>query len=263
MTDTQIAPGQAQVEQTTEPARDGAEPELQPPVRRHRRGRGWVRRGIGLMLVAAGLVLGAALLTEPEFLDAPVGNATVQAKRIGAQTAVAVGLGPTLGLGTVDQPAAGSAAGTGGAEPGTGSDSGSGSGSGPAPGTDSDSGWWNFGGTYVPEVVLGAGGGEAELDACTGEFTEMVDYRAPGVVPLYSAHNTCDGDIILGWELGQLARVSGSDVLYEVVDERRAMTGDDAGVLEGMAGQMVLQTCFHGSLEMRFLALAPVQVDQA
>lgn len=92
-------------------------------------------------------------------------------------------------------------------------------------------------------------------------------YRAPAgapkVVPLYSAHNTCDGDINLGWDVGQLVRVSGSDTIYEVVAERQAITGSDSGILETMPDEMALQTCFYGTGIMRLLALSPLSVTHA
>lgn len=112
--------------------------------------------------------------------------------------------------------------------------------------------------SHLPEVILGPPGGEAELESCNGEFIEMIKYRQPGMPPLYSAHNTCDGDIILGWSIGQKVRVAGSDVVYEVIEERQAMPYEDSRVLEGMSGKFILQTCFYGEERMRFLSLSPV-----
>lgn len=109
----------------------------------------------------------------------------------------------------------------------------------------------------LPEVVLGGEGDMSDLDGCTGEFTEMISYRVDGIPPLFSAHNNCGGDIILGWELGQRVRIAGSDVVYEVVEERHAPQPSGAERLEGMSGELVLQTCYYGETRMRFLALTP------
>lgn len=191
----------------------------------------WLRRGIALTLLSSGVALGAVMVNDPEALDTPVGNAKVTVDRAFGEVAVAVGAGPSLGYT-------------------------------PDPTPSPDSLWSRMTGSgrssYLPEVTLGGPGGEVELDACTGEFTEMVDHQAPGGPPLYSAHNTCDGDIILGWSIGQRATVAGSDVVYEVVEERQAMDYSDTGVLTDMPGEFTLQTCFYGESRMRFLALAPV-----
>ncbi|WP_162238899.1 hypothetical protein [Microbacterium sp. Leaf320] len=109
----------------------------------------------------------------------------------------------------------------------------------------------------LPRITLGAEGGTRELDACTGEFTEMITYRDAAVPPLYAAHNNCGGDIILGWQLGTRVQVAGSDTVYEVVDERRTPKGAPVDTLAGIDGELLVQTCFYGEDQMRFLALAP------
>jgi hypothetical protein len=110
----------------------------------------------------------------------------------------------------------------------------------------------------LPELRIGAEGGTAELDLCDGTFTEMVGYRADDVLPLYAAHNICGGGIILGWPLGQHVRVSGSDAIYEVVEERYTPKGSPADVLAGMAGELMVQTCVFGENRMRIISLAVV-----
>jgi hypothetical protein len=109
----------------------------------------------------------------------------------------------------------------------------------------------------LAEITLGVEGGMRELDRCDGTFTEMTSYRVPEVLPLYAAHNNCGGDVILAWELGQHVRVAGSNVIYEVVEERHTPKWSNVDVLEGMAGEFMVQTCFYGENKMRFLALAP------
>lgn len=110
----------------------------------------------------------------------------------------------------------------------------------------------------LPVLRLGEEGGLAQLDECDGTFTEMISYRVDGVPPLFAAHNNCGGDIILGWELGQRVRVEGSDIVYEVVEERHTPKWSDVEALVGMSGEFMVQTCFYGENRMRFLALAPV-----
>jgi hypothetical protein len=108
----------------------------------------------------------------------------------------------------------------------------------------------------LPEITLGPEGGMREMDLCDGTFTEMISYRMDEVLPLYAAHNICGGDIILGWELGQRVRVTGSDVIYEVVDERHTPKWSHVEALQGMSGEFMVQTCYYGENRMRFLALA-------
>lgn len=110
----------------------------------------------------------------------------------------------------------------------------------------------------LPELRLGREGGLAQLDECDGTFTEMVSYRIDGVPPLFAAHNNCGGDIILGWEIGQRVTVEGSDIVYEVVEERHTPKWSEIEELVGMSGEFMVQTCFYGENRMRFLALAQV-----
>lgn len=114
----------------------------------------------------------------------------------------------------------------------------------------------------LPVIRLGGEGGMVELDHCDGTFTEMISYRIDGVPPLYAAHNNCGGDVILGWELGQRITVAGSDTVYEVVEERHTPKWSNVDELVGMAGDLVVQTCFYGENRMRFLALEPVAAEQ-
>lgn len=110
----------------------------------------------------------------------------------------------------------------------------------------------------LPEISLGGEGGMRELDRCDGTFTEMISYRVDDVPPLFAAHNNCGGDIILGWNLGQRVRISGSSIVYEVVEERHTPKWSDVDALVGMTGEFMVQTCYYGENRMRFLALAPV-----
>ncbi|WP_341956515.1 hypothetical protein [Microbacterium sp. LWH13-1.2] len=114
----------------------------------------------------------------------------------------------------------------------------------------------------LPVIRLGAEGGMVELDHCDGTFTEMVSYRVDAVLPLFAAHNNCGGDVILGWDIGQRVTVAGSDVVYEVVEERHTPKWSNVEELVGMSGEFMVQTCFYGENKMRFLALAPVESPQ-
>lgn len=109
----------------------------------------------------------------------------------------------------------------------------------------------------LPEITLGPEGGVREMDRCDGTFTEMISYRTDEVLPLYAAHHFCGGDIILGWAMGERVRIAGSDVIYEVVDERHTPKWSDVEALKGMSGEFMVQTCYYGENKMRFLALAP------
>ncbi|MDN3445753.1 hypothetical protein [Microbacterium sp. APC 3901] len=110
----------------------------------------------------------------------------------------------------------------------------------------------------LPTIRLGAEGGMVELDHCDGTFTEMVSYRIDDVLPLFAAHNNCGGDVILGWDIGQRVKVAGSDVVYEVMEERHTPKWSNVEALAGMTGEFMVQTCFYGENRMRFLSLAPV-----
>lgn len=110
----------------------------------------------------------------------------------------------------------------------------------------------------LPTVRLGPLGGLTEMNWCDGSFIEMASYQLPGIPPVYAAHNNCGGDIILSWQLGDHVKVEGSDVLYQVVEERHTAKWAQVESLVGMKGTLVLQTCYYGQNVMRFLALAPV-----
>lgn len=111
----------------------------------------------------------------------------------------------------------------------------------------------------LPTVSLGVTGGVQELDGCDGTFTEMSSYEREGVPPVWAAHNNCQGDVLLPWEIGQRVQVEGSDQVYEVVDIRHTpktwATTDD---LLGLDGSFALQTCFYGEDRMKFVGLEPV-----
>ncbi|MHB1288963.1 hypothetical protein [Georgenia sp.] len=111
----------------------------------------------------------------------------------------------------------------------------------------------------LPTVDLGATGGVHELDGCDGTFTEMSSYEREGVPPVWAAHNNCQGDVLLPWEIGQRVQVEGSDQVYQVVDIRHTpKTWATTVDLLGLDGSFALQTCFYGEDRMKFVGLEPV-----
>lgn len=115
--------------------------------------------------------------------------------------------------------------------------------------------------TDYPTVTLGPLGGIREMNWCDGRFIELESYRISGVLPVYAAHNNCGGDVILSWNLGDRVQITGSDIVYEVVEERHTKKWGNVGSLRGMKGELLLQTCFYGQDTMRFLALEQVASD--
>lgn len=119
----------------------------------------------------------------------------------------------------------------------------------------------------LPTVTLGAMGPDDAMDtAPTGTFVGMESYRMDGVPPVYAAHNNRGGDILLAWEPGQQVRVidaTGASRVYALVDERVVRKHSEVDSLTGMGGEFVLQSCFYGSQDMRFVGLSPVPDSQA
>lgn len=109
-----------------------------------------------------------------------------------------------------------------------------------------------------PVVVLGASGGQVELDRCDGTFTHLHSYDRDDIAHVWAAHNTCSGDVVLPREIGDRIEVrrAGTATLYEVVDARDLpktwSTTDD---LLGLRGELILQTCYFGEQRMRFIGL--------
>jgi len=117
---------------------------------------------------------------------------------------------------------------------------------------------------HSAEVVLGRAGGVRTLDQCDGTFTEMRSYRRGGIPPVWAAHNTCGGDVILPVRVGDLVNVwrGRESQLYRVVDVRKTpklwVTTDE---LRGLRGDLVLQSCYYGGSHrpMKFVGLEPVR----
>lgn len=117
-------------------------------------------------------------------------------------------------------------------------------------------------GEFLPTIYFGALGNTEVLDSCDGTFTEIESYRAStAVLPVHAAHNGCGGGEILDLSQGDRLRVinpDGTKQVYTVSDLRDVpQVGSTTTDLEGMAGQLTLQTCHWGEPIMRFLALTP------
>lgn len=113
----------------------------------------------------------------------------------------------------------------------------------------------------TPTITLGHVGDRYALDTADfGVFVEMESYRVEGVPPVYAAHNNRGGDVILSWNMGEEVRVldsAGNAQLYVVAEERFTPKWSQVSRLEGMSGDIVVQTCFYGEDRMRFLSLTP------
>lgn len=109
----------------------------------------------------------------------------------------------------------------------------------------------------APEVrwstrVVNSGGQDA-VNACAGGLTrwfENVDGK-----PYYPIHRGCGGTPILGLRLGDRVRIDGA--LWTVTDSRDVPQGAHYSAAAGLAGQVLLQTCYRDDLTMRIVALTP------
>lgn len=109
----------------------------------------------------------------------------------------------------------------------------------------------------LPFIVLGGKGGDKEVDACSGAFTEMEAYR-PGLdIPWYSAHNNCNGQDILSLQVGDEFIVEGQGK-YVVTDfKEEYKEGTFVSDLVGIKGDIILQTCYWNSNLMKIIAAVP------
>lgn len=112
-----------------------------------------------------------------------------------------------------------------------------------------------------PSIHLEGAGGTRELDAAEhGRFVEMVSYRYGQIPPVFAAHNNRGGDVILGWNVGDEVDVvdsEGNSVTYRVIDDRTTSKTSKVDKLEGLRGEIILQSCYYGEDRMRFLGLSP------
>lgn len=111
----------------------------------------------------------------------------------------------------------------------------------------------------LPLIRLEGEGGQVELDWCTGAFVHMLGYYDKNELPpVWSAHNSCGGDVILNWQIGTHFMVA--DQEYEVVDFRTApQRGSTTDDLAGIQGDLVLQSCTYDGYTMYFMGAKKVK----
>lgn len=100
-------------------------------------------------------------------------------------------------------------------------------------------------------------GYQDEIDQCL-----WVRMDLGGQAPIVGAHNYCGGGMVLEMALGDVVTLTGTDLdgTYRVTDARDARAGDIAATaIEGMAGQVILQTCYWGNGDgVRLVGLTPL-----
>ncbi len=113
-------------------------------------------------------------------------------------------------------------------------------------------------------IQLGPPGNDAAIDTAPhGVFVEMASYRvAEQLQPVFAAHNGFGGDVILPLAIGDRVQVldAGGEQHEMVVTDARdtPQVGATTADLSGMAGSILVQTCYWDVDEMRFVALTPV-----
>ena len=93
-------------------------------------------------------------------------------------------------------------------------------------------------------ISIATVGMQAEIDAC--QWVRM-DFTAEVVLPVVAAHNFCGGGIVLDMQGGDTVALAGTglDGLYVVVAAQDAWADSDAAdAISGLAGDVVLQTCY-------------------
>lgn len=113
----------------------------------------------------------------------------------------------------------------------------------------------------LPIARLGVTGGLTQLNWCNGTFTHMQSYTRENVPPIWAAHNNCGGDVVLPLALGDqiaLVRKDGETETYTVVDIREtSKTWTTTKDLEGVEGELALQSCYYERNVMKFIGLSP------
>lgn len=116
----------------------------------------------------------------------------------------------------------------------------------------------------LPSIKFDGSGGMPELDnADWGSFILIEDYlQVPDLLPVYAAHNSRGGKVILEWDVGQHINISGDgyDGEYVVVDDLIVNRYKGIKQILSLQGEVALQTCVWGSPTMRFIGLVPVNV---
>ncbi|SDD29686.1 Putative peptidoglycan binding domain-containing protein [Sanguibacter gelidistatuariae] len=105
-------------------------------------------------------------------------------------------------------------------------------------------------------------GGQATIDLCAGGLTAFRgdDGHAFFSVPYLTIHNNCGGAPILKLSTGDTVVITGGGVdgTYQVVDSRDVSQGSTTDAVEGVAGDILLQTCYFNSTTMRVVGATKV-----
>jgi len=94
-------------------------------------------------------------------------------------------------------------------------------------------------------ISIDTRGYQQEIDECL-----WVRMDLGGHAPIVGAHNYCGGRVVLEMDLGDVVTLAGTELdgTYLVSDARDARAGDIAETaIEGMAGHVILQTCYWGN----------------
>ncbi|MDR0482131.1 MAG: hypothetical protein LBH13_03070, partial [Cellulomonadaceae bacterium] len=103
--------------------------------------------------------------------------------------------------------------------------------------------------TYVANIDH-----QAAVDKCAGGLTYSPDVSTYLGKDYYPIHNHCSGQPILSLVKGNTVEIKDLGV-FVVVDTRDITKGDKAGVLQGMEGTILLQTCHNSGDGMRVVGL--------
>ena len=124
----------------------------------------------------------------------------------------------------------------------------------PAPAQAPPSPAWT---TYVANS-----GGQSTVDLCAGGLTAYSDADGGAFysVPYLAIHNNCGGAPILQLSAGDSVLITGGGTAgtYEVVDSRDVTQGATTDALAGMAGDILLQTCYFNSTTMRVVGAVKI-----
>lgn len=117
-------------------------------------------------------------------------------------------------------------------------------------------------GDVTPQLLtlnIAGYGNQADIDACIG-WIIFTPYEGHNVQPTIAEHNNCGGAAILNLPIGAQLRLAGSglDGLYEIVDSRDAPQNGTTLDIQGIAGEILAQSCYFNSDYMRFIGLVRI-----
>lgn len=132
-------------------------------------------------------------------------------------------------------------------------------------GNFSGGGWSGRGASKAPvdppsrfafESYVANSDSQEAVDSCTGGLTYSPDISKILGKSYYPIHNFCGGMPILELKNGNKVDIRKIGT-FVVVDSRDVSRGDTTGVLKGIKGQILLQTCYPNSTKMRVVGLDP------